>query len=100
MLYSKQKNVACFKQTHPSPKNGMSNFLYATSSLLANVEVNFHAMPGPAHKSGSQKCKEKKKRELARALQPNNDGMTNCFQSAQKTAPSQTEEESRVYKRS
>ncbi|XP_051991255.1 uncharacterized protein LOC127650096 [Xyrauchen texanus] len=48
-------------------------------------------MPGPANKSGCQKRKEKKKRELARALDPNKIRLTNFFQSAQKpvSAPSQ-----------
>ena len=50
-------------------------------------------MSGPAHKLGCQKRKEKKKRELTRALDPNNNVIT-FSQSAQKAAPSQVEEAS------
>lgn len=39
--------------------------------------------PGPEHKSGCQKIKEKKKRELLRALDPNS---YLSFQSVQKAA--------------
>ncbi len=45
-------------------------------------------MPGPAHKSGHQERKEKKKREL----DPKNNIMINFFHSAQKASPSQAQE--------
>ena len=51
-------------------------------------------MPGPVQKSGYQKRKEKKRRELARAFDPQIKVINICFQSTPKEAPSQAAETS------